>query len=369
MTSSREISQALTDRIGALCGRLLPMGQQRGHRWIDAHVRQGGLGSSLQVEIAGAKAGSWYHHATATGGGPLELIAYLERTDRDGAIDWARAWLGGAHAEPRATNGAKVSRALPPGAESADQVRARKRQRAGEIWDRARAIVDTPGEAYLAGRGLARLHFPPSLRYEPRLWHDFERAPFPGIVAAVRPPDLRPDGSLRGGALAGIWRIYLGRGPGDSWVKAPIEEPRLGLGGKTGCAVWLGRFDGAAPMAQRLAIAEGVETALSVQQRYKAWPTAAALDAGNLAALVDALPDTVEEILIGADHDPERRRRDGTAFRPGQDGARAALFAARRRGMRASVIQPGIEGADFNDLVRGPARMPAATTARGNDAS
>jgi putative DNA primase/helicase len=89
---------------------------------------------------------------------------------------------------------------------------------------------------------------------------------------------------------------------------------------------------------QRLAVCEGIETALAAIRA--GWPCWAAIDAGNMATL-PAWPGI--DITIFADHD-----ENGA-------GQRAADAFARRwaeAGGWAEVITAGTLGADLNDLAR-----------------
>lgn len=89
-----------------------------------------------------------------------------------------------------------------------------------------------------------------------------------------------------------------------TWIKsdgskADVDPPRLLLGKhrKAGGVIRLGP-DGAG--TSRLAIAEGIETALTVAHAYQ--PVWSLIDAGNLAAF--PVLDGIESLLIVADNDP-----------------------------------------------------------------
>jgi phage/plasmid primase-like uncharacterized protein len=85
-----------------------------------------------------------------------------------------------------------------------------------------------------------------------------------------------------------------------------------------------------------LALAEGIETALSLQ-RITAIPTLATLSAVNLASV--AIPDEIVELVIGADID-----RSGTGMR----AAREAMHAHWRPWRTVRIVRPA-QGKDFND--------------------
>lgn len=94
-----------------------------------------------------------------------------------------------------------------------------------------------------------------------------------------------------------------------------------------------------APATGRLGIAEGIETALSVQQET-GLPMWACLSTSGLQNVV--LPDTVREVVICADHDA-----------PGLEAAHAAAERLARLGKRLKIALPPQIGADFNDLLKG----------------
>jgi putative DNA primase/helicase len=138
------------------------------------------------------------------------------------------------------------------------------------------------------------------------------------MVAAVR----------HDGRIVAVHRTFLRQ---DGSGKANLDPDKMTLGPCKGAAVPL------APTGSLLAVAEGVETALSFM-RATMVPTWAALSAGGMRSLV--LPENVLEVVIAADPDPV--------------GIMAAHAAARRwicEGRRVSIVRPPL-GRDFNDLAR-----------------
>jgi putative DNA primase/helicase len=92
-----------------------------------------------------------------------------------------------------------------------------------------------------------------------------------------------------------------------------------------------------APVTDRLAVTEGIETGLSYMEGSGV-PTWAALSAGGIVALI--LPRHVRNVAIACDSDPV--------------GVTAAQRAARRwraEGRRVVICRPPA-GRDFNDLAR-----------------
>lgn len=94
------------------------------------------------------------------------------------------------------------------------------------------------------------------------------------------------------------------------------------------------------PEAEKIAIAEGVETALAIRAAT-GWPVWAAISAGGMETL--ELPAVIREILIGADNDPNGR------------GQQAAKHLARRLCDRVAtrIMTPPVIGADWLDILNG----------------
>jgi phage/plasmid primase-like uncharacterized protein len=96
-----------------------------------------------------------------------------------------------------------------------------------------------------------------------------------------------------------------------------------------------------APAEAGLAIAEGIETGLSVQQHHH-FPCWAALSAPMLESLQLPDPPLAQEVLIAADHDDSGR------------GKQAAERAAERwlfEGRNVRIALPPDPGTDFNDML------------------
>ncbi len=108
--------------------------------------------------------------------------------------------------------------------------------------------------------------------------------------------------------------------------------------------------DGAAP--DLVLIAEGYATAATLHEA-SGMPAVVAFDAGNLAAVAEAMPARFPgaRFLVCADHDAETEARSGK--NPGRDGAEKAARKLRALGCAAAVLLPeGLPsgGTDFNDL-------------------
>ena len=326
--SVREIAGMLADRAEVLCGQLLPAGRRHGSEWRVGSVA-GEPGKSLGVCLRGAKAGVWADFATGESGDLVGLIAAVNRCSTAEAIAWAKAWLGLENSQPSAVSRQRFVRtpARPVQRPAGDDVlTAVNVVRARRIWKEARPAKGTLAEVYLHGRGLDMV-IPPTIMFHGALWHDFEWRSFPTLIAAVC--GIR-DGKIP--RITGIWRIYLAA---DGKAKAPVESPRLGLGRIRGGAVWLTK------PAERLAVAEGIETALAIVQACPGLAVCSALSTGNMTVFEP--PPWAREIIFCADADPA--------------GLTAAAEAGKRmkaRGLKSIVAMPPKIMADFNDMLTAP---------------
>lgn len=193
---------------------------------------------------------------------------------------------------------------------------------AATIWGATRPAEGTLVQAYLEARGLSGA-VPSSLRFAPALLHKPTGRHLPAMVAGVaRWPES---------VVAAIHRTYLTDNGSD---KAGVEPNRMALGPLRGGAVWLDL------PGEKLAVAEGIETALSVQEATQI-ATWAVLSASNYVSLVLPAFPLAQEIVLAADHDSA--------------GLRAAYEAAEiwtRQGRTVRVALPPANS-DFNDVLRG----------------
>lgn len=186
---------------------------------------------------------------------------------------------------------------------------------ARRIWRDCRPAAGTLVAVYLRTRGIT-LPVPPSLRFHGSLKHP-SGIYAPAMVAAVQ---------NREGKIVAVHRTWLRC---DGSGKADLEPQKAALGPVRGCAVRL------APAGETLALAEGIETALSIQQATGI-PTWAALGTSNVTRV--ELPNCVREVIICADADE-----------PGEKAAHETAQRFLREGRQARIAKP--HGAkDFNDL-------------------
>jgi len=201
--------------------------------------------------------------------------------------------------------------------EARERERVQKEAWAKSVWNKSQEAPNSPVEAYLMSRGINILS--PTLRYHPNLKHADTGQCFPAMVAAITKwPDRE---------IVGVHRTYLqtgGRG------KANLSKNKMMAGSCSGGAVRL------ALVGESLGLAEGIETALSVQQSTGI-PMWACLSTGGLKNVV--LPDDVK-VLVFADGDE-----------PGEKAACEAVRKFIEQGKKSRVVRAP-SGSDFNDVLR-----------------
>jgi putative DNA primase/helicase len=187
---------------------------------------------------------------------------------------------------------------------------------AQRLWYDSKPAKGTAVEVYLRSRGIA-IEIPPTLRFQRSLRHQ-SGLYLPAMVAAVQNAD---------GTIVAIHRTFL---KGDGSGKAAVEFQKMMLGPCAGGAVRFGR------PASVIAIAEGIETALSIAQACPDLAVWAALSASGIRAL--RLPQVVGEVIIAADGDDA-----------GESAAQVAAQRFLREGRLVRIGRP-IGSKDFNEM-------------------
>lgn len=357
-----EVKRLLQDRIEDLCRQLLPGGRREGRLWVSANPITGDekkRDPALKVALSG-DAGAWRDWRGGDRGDVIDLVAYVNRTDRAGALAWGKDWLGLARLDDRQRLKLKERvRERAAAAQRAGEADERKRrERAFQLWCAAApALAGTPAALYLAGRACPLEAVPNLSRHSFRFaaslewWKGAEyeeqlggrrikvRAGprFPALVAALR---------AAGGALTAVHCTYLAQ-DGERWTKAPVNPAKLMFGTALGAAIRVADGPTGLPPEETrephpLIVTEGIEDALSVAI---AVPEARVWAAGSLAALAAAPVDQpcVSAVVPAVDNDLDNPQAQAALER-----ALEALEATTKPvATMASFI-----GKDFNDLVR-----------------
>lgn len=191
---------------------------------------------------------------------------------------------------------------------------------ARRLWHSATAISDSPAEEYLAQRGILRAS--DQLRY-------LQRTPLgprsavqflPAMLAAVT-TDM---------GITAVHRTFL---DAPRAKLATFERPKRALG-SLGC----GAVRLAPPAADRLGLAEGIESALSAMQLcgIPCWATL-----GNERFGLVAIPESVRELHLFIDNDPGGELADQRARK---------AYSAPGRVIRSRA--PASIGFDWNDELK-----------------
>jgi len=189
-------------------------------------------------------------------------------------------------------------------AEAAERDRAHKAERLSKarwLWSVAMPIAGTIAETYLRESRAYGGPLPSTLRFLPaRDCHPPAMIAAFGMAREAEPGRLAiANGDIRGVHLTRL----LPDGSGKAVFDDPDEQAKIMIGCSAGWPIML------APMNDLLglAIAEGIENALSVHEAtgFGAW---AAGCASRLPALADIIPAYVECVTVAGDDDPDGRR-------------------------------------------------------------
>lgn len=191
------------------------------------------------------------------------------------------------------------------------------------LWrDSAMCRAGDPVCRYLVRRGLGDIRVPGSLRYVPRMWHRQSTSYHPGMLALFSDAQGKP---------SNLQRTFL---TGDGH-KANVDPVRMCMPGAFvhGGAVRLG------PEAERMGIAEGVETALAASRIHNltVW---AALSTSLLVSWQS--PSLAREVIIFGDNDENFA---------GQFAAHQLARRLKSRKIDVRVMIPDRVGCDWNDVL------------------
>ncbi|MCK5555641.1 MAG: toprim domain-containing protein [Alphaproteobacteria bacterium] len=281
--------------------QLFPRAKKYGHSFRVGSL-QGEQGESLWID---SDRGCWKDHATGESGGDLiSLYAARENLTQGEAVRRLSEILG-------AVSFAPAPMSVP------DKRKEKDTSYIQDFWSKTTMATGTPVIQYMNDRGIM-IPMPESIRHHAQAWHSVAKLHFHCMVAGItRWPDRK---------IHAVHRTFL-----EDGKKANVKPVRMMLGGITGGAVRL------APVSRILGLAEGIETALSVQQETGT-PFWAVLSTSNYKNLI--LPDTVQEIIVAADHDLA-----------GIKAAQEAVELWARRGLKVKIALPPIPCTDFNDLL------------------
>ncbi|TSJ91678.1 zinc-binding protein [Chitinimonas sp. BJB300] len=272
------------------------------------------------------------------GGDGFALVMHWQGRDFKAALAAVAGVLGLGETQALSVLPAKV--ATTPTKLDGRAIARKQAIKLARLWEEAQPLTKMDAACrYLAQRGLYLESFPACLRHHPALpyWCEVKGEPkqlgcFPALLAQVI--DAK-------GQVAALHRTYLT----DSGHKLALSHPETGeaLPAKKLMVRSERATEGAAmplyaPDAGRLALTEGLETALAVHLG-SGLPVWACVSAGGLERVV--LPDTVRDVFIFADHD---------ASQTGQRAAERLTRRLQKAGLRVRTRHPAQVGRDWLDV-------------------
>lgn len=205
------------------------------------------------------------------------------------------------------------------------------------IWSGGVPIAGTPAEAYLMGRSIPKMEWPPSIRFHRGLMINGDR--HPAMICGVQNKDRK---------LVAVWRIFL-KPDGSPLIGEDGRKVKLGLGPAGGGAVRLG------PAMEEISVCEGVETGFGVgcltAWKRSVWPL---LSTSGMTGWEP--PAGIRKAHIYADGDRAKFRKgtEDVAEPPGRVAANKLKEKLEAMGIEAIVNEPPA-GSDWLDVWRSAA--------------
>ncbi len=364
---AREISQMLNDQALSLVKVILPGGTVAGGYYNIGSVR-GDSGDSLKVKLSN---GTWADYACSRGdregtGDMLKLVMLtVGEHDMGRALKWARGWLGIESMDPAVLDRQRQRARVAQGKAEAKRAEGieRSRIKARNLWQMGAPIIGTPAIRYLEGRGIdfgiiGRISG--ALRFCATVWHADYRRTIPALMTC---------GTFLDGSHAATHVTYLDRRSDGTWGKLPDwVDPESGECVKAAKKIFGQAWFGAhfpvhkggyagghggklADMTdgEPLAIAEGLEDALSYAMTFPARRVVMAGTLGGIGAMV--LPDQCGDVTLIAQRDAPGSKAAASAEKQIAKQQEQAANQGGRRQVR--LLWPAAGFKDFNDELRG----------------
>jgi hypothetical protein len=210
-------------------------------------------------------------------------------------------WAADAYAQP--VSRAEIKRRMREAEEAHLAEEGRRMSKARWLWDQTQPAAGTIAEAYLRSRGITTV--PPVLQFLPA------RGEYPPAMVAPYGLGMEREPGRYEIGRAAVHAVHLIRLLPDGSGKVPEIEGRSpktthGVPGEYPIALFPPNDAGA------LAVAEGIENALSLHQALGvgAWAAGSANRLPKLAPLIARLP-YIETVWVAQDADPTGRRYTG----------------------------------------------------------
>lgn len=332
------------------------LGEPNRHLSNKATLRFGETGK-IAVGISGSKSGAWYDFSEATGGDLIALVARERNCDFKGAKEYIGGVVGVSRSNVSYIHSMDADQRYKESI-SQDQkeknVEASKIKRAQDLYMKAQTLAtvtnDHIAKRYLTEhRGIERVlnegHLSSDLQ-STSMWDNHTKQHYESLVVMAR----SEKGEITGGQA-----IYLDK---ETANKADMPVNKRSFGKISGSFVTIQSGDEVKDdtrdntrddtrddnkLNRATIIAEGVETALSIQEAGVPH-NAKILCSLGVSNIKNYTPFKGEKILLCADNDGV-----GASSLKAIEGARNAL---EEKGAIVNVVMPKTAGADFNDVLK-----------------
>lgn len=333
--SYEEVSSALNRHVDSLARQVfsgLPC-KSFGHE-----LRFGKTGK-ICVKISGSNQGSWHDFGTGEGGYAFNLLTKISGMNFREALEHAAQITGigpqTKEIDPEILKRREEARTQESLArdKEAKQEKARKIDRAQDLFTKTKSIQGTVAETYLVKHRhipkeiIDRHHQSDSLRFNPALYNYETKKTHPALMSFARNEK---------GEITACQAIYLTK---EGKKDKSLETQKRSMGAISGSFVTVQTPQN--PHNERVFIAEGLETALSVQASGVDGKILVSLGISNIKNLE---VDKDKYVIICQDHDREDSPAHHTILK--------AKESFEQKGVQTSIIKPKKEKDDFNDVLQ-----------------
>jgi hypothetical protein len=312
--------------------------------------------------MGGERRGLWYDFQTNSGGNLLTLIEQKINLDFKGALEYAGKLLGlleqdlakiplktssknedenktrtADQANPIKTQNGSKSPKVKEFSLSEHQLKMRHYAR--KLEHTSLPAKNTLVERYLREHRKINITLPSGIRFHPRVWDSNTKKAYPAMVVIAKD---------KNNVTQAVQVTYLDP---NTAKKAQIEQPKRTFGSLRGAAVKINSpfvgngMSGEQNKLPQIALAEGIETALSIGVARPDLQVYATLGVSNFANFqLGADESSVKRLLICADNDGKNSDSQKLVDRITKKNL--------EQGVEVIIAQPPKEGQDFNDVLR-----------------
>lgn len=288
-----------------------------------------GSQGKVNIHIGGEKEGLWHDFSTGIGGNIFQLVQQQKGLSFREAVDYC-AWFLGVSAQEFAMK-ASHTRAPQTSLEE-EKDRAARLTSVKDLHQKSHPIIGTVAETYLRQERHIKSELTDDLRYLPKgitfLYNDEDKTTRDDCFAAF--------GRNEKGELSSVQLTKLNDNGTRARSKDGKKLNKIQYGLAKGSFVTLQSY----PQNSCVFIAEGVETALSLQETGIEGTIKASLGIHNMKNYTGPEP----KIVLCADNDgPNARTHDVTCF---------IQEHLETQGKSITIIRPETAGQDFNDVLK-----------------